>query len=583
MSSAPAAVRIERDTVWSGEVRVDGIVHVRKSATLTLLPGTRVVFAAKRFPASEEHEGFSGPGFHVEGRILAEGTEDAPIVFTSAAQPAAPGSWDKILYSFSTGNRFEHCTFEGGRYAFHAHFSEISIRKCLFRGNEEGVRLGVSRITIEDSVFTRNEVRGINFRECRNVIRRNLVFGNGDGIFLHSKNSASVVRENAIYANRNFNARLGDLHTDDIDLSGNWWGTAAEDKARATVYDGRNQPGLGRASITPVLARPPVAGATIRGVFLDDRAPVKGAVVRAYGSLSEGFLGDGHAAESVTDENGFFLLLLPPGRYFVSGRADSPAGMLFALPGNNPVSVSLGETREVGLPAVPAPPKGVDRRMAGSRTSIVARATHLGRPEGGVSVQASRPDAPDFRGPGEASALTDEAGIARLFLPPGKYVVSARKRTTGAVIGMVDEGGLFGVYPYSPVDLTGGGAVSVEIPLVRKRGLLAGDEPGVPAAEAAASAEGVATLSGKAAKGHIVFFYRPPETIGRPVARSSVVSGTGGFSVRLPADGEYAAYLRKAIEGVPGGAEEERVGPVAARLTAGRFFPETLAFGSQDR
>ncbi|MBF8259064.1 MAG: hypothetical protein HW377_1438 [Actinobacteria bacterium] len=582
-ATAPSITYIDRDTTWSGEVRVEGIVHVRKSATLTLLPSTRVVFAKETFSNPDEHEGFSAPGIHVEGRIVAEGTGGAPIVFTSASQPAMPGSWDKILFSFSSGSRFSNCIFEGARYAFHAHFSEISIRKCIFRANDEGVRLGVSRVTLEDSVFTRNEIRGINFRECRNVIRRNLVYGNGDGVFLHSKNSASVVRENAIYDNRNFNARMGDLHSDDIDLSGNWWGTSSEEEARATVYDGRNQSGLGKILLSPVLARPPVTGAAIRGVFVAGSDPVKGADVRAYGSLTDGVFGDGHVASSMTDENGSFLLSLPPGRYFVSGRAEASGGMLFALPGNNPVVVAYGETREMGLPAVSAPPKGRYRPSADARSSIVARATLMGRPEIAVAVHAFRPDAPDFRGAGEASALTDEEGIARLFLTPGKYLVSARKRVTGAAIGMVDEGGLFGVYPYFPVDLPGGSVLSMEIPMFRKRGLLGEDDRKAPAAEAAAQAEGTATLSGEAAGGYIVFFYSPPETIGRPLARSSVVSRSGRFSVHLPGDGEYIAYIRRAVEGVPGGAAEERLGPVSVRLAGGRFLPGTLAFGPQGR
>ncbi|MBI5419439.1 MAG: right-handed parallel beta-helix repeat-containing protein [Deltaproteobacteria bacterium] len=582
-ADAPPVIYVERDTAWSGEVRVEGIVHVRKSATLTILPGTRVIFAPNRFPPADEHEGFSSPGIRVEGRIVAEGTEDAPIVFTSAAGPARPGAWDKILFTFSAGNRFLHCTFEGARYAFHAHFSEISVRRCIFRENEEGVRLGTSRVRIEDSVFTRNEIRGINFRECRNEIRRNLVFGNGDGVFLHSKDSASVLRENAIYANRNFNARLGDLHSDDIDLSGNWWGTSREAEARATVFDGANLPGVGTAKLSPVLARPPVAGATVRGVFVVNQSPMKGAVVRAYASLSEGFFGDGYVAESFTDENGVFRLLLPPGRYFISGRADSSGGMLFAFTGKNPVLVSLGETVEIGLPAVVAPPKAVSRTETASRSSIVARTTFQGKPEGMVAVQAARPDAPDFRGAGEASALTNEGGVARLFLPPGKYLLSARKRTTGAAVGMVEEGGLFGVYPYSPVEVAPGTSVFVEIPLFRKQGLLAGEDAGIRVPEPAAHAEATALLSGKAAQGYIVFFYRPPETIGRPVARSSVVSGSGRFTVHLPGDGEYSAFLRKAIQGVPGGAEEERIGPFSVRLEGGRFLPGILSFGSPAR
>ncbi len=573
----PAVVYVERDTKWKGEIRVDGIVHVRKNATLTILPGTRVVFGSGRLSTEDEHEGFSAPGIKVEGRIVAEGTGEAPILFTSDAGPPRPASWDKILFTFSAGNRFLHCTFEGARYAFHAHFSEISVRRCIFTENEEGVRLGTSRVTIVDSVFTRNEIRGINFRECRNVIRGNLVYENGDGIFLHSKDSASVIRGNAIYANRGFDVRMGDLHSDDIDLSGNWWGTVREEEARKKIFDGRSIPGVGAARLSPLLAEPPVAGATIRGIFADRYVPVAGASVRAYPSMSGGFFGEGYAAEDRTDENGLFRLYLPPGRYFVVGRADDPAGMLFAFPGRNPIPVSLWETAEVGLPAVAARSMDDIRIESSKRASLSARATLHGMPAPGVSVQATRPDAPDLRGPGEASSITDDNGVATLYLPPGMYVLSARKRAMGATVGMVEEGGLFGVYPYSPVEIAEGTSVWVEIPLFEKRGLLSGEETPVAAAPGVLL-EGTASLSGAPARGYLVFFYRPPETIGRPISRSSVVSDRGTFTVLLQGPGEYAAYLRRSIPGLPGGADEERIGPVTVRVEGGRFLDPVLTF-----
>ena len=265
-TGAPEILYIETDTVWSGDVRIGGVVHVRKAATLTILPGTRVLFAKRTYPqAADSHEGFIGPGIRVEGRLVAAGTEESPVLFTSEGTPA-PGSWDKILFTFSEGNRFERVVFEGARYAFHSHFSGIEVRDCVFRDNEEGVRLGTSRVRIEGSVFTRNVVRGINFRECRNTIRRNLIYGNGDGIFLHSKTEGSVLRENAIYGNRHFNLRLGDLHETDIDVSGNWWGTGDEDAVRRTIHDGSSTQGVGAARVAPVLSAPPVTGAQIRGL-----------------------------------------------------------------------------------------------------------------------------------------------------------------------------------------------------------------------------------------------------------------------------------------------------------------------------
>lgn len=180
--------------------------------------------------------------------------------------------------------------------------------------------------------------------------------------------------------------------------------------------------------------------------------------------------------------------------------------------------------------------------------------------------------------------MTGAGGSATLYLPPGKYLLSAKKRTTGAPLGMVDEGGLFGVYPYSPVDLPAGTSVVVEIPMFEKRGLLGGaGSPGggdtrQAAPEVPVTVKGTATLAGAHAGGHIVFFYRPPETIGRPVARSSVVSNEGTFTVTLPAAGGYTAFLRKSIRGIPGGAEEERIGPVPVFVETSRIVPSTLRF-----
>ena len=582
-AGAPDILYIESDTAWSGDVRVAGVVHVRKSATLTILPGTRVLFAKRTFSqAADSHEGFVGPGIRVEGRIVAAGTEETPVLFTSEGT-AAPGSWDKILFTFSEGNRFEGCVIEGARYAFHSHFSGIEVRRCIFRDNEEGVRLGASRVRIEGSVFTRNLVRGINFRECRNTILRNLVYGNGDGIFLHSKTEGSVVRENAIYGNRHFNLRLGDLHAGDIDVSGNWWGTGDEDAARRTIHDGSSTPGVGAARVAPLLSAPPVTGAEVRGVFAARMLPVAGATVRAYVSIAGGFWGEDFVAAARTDDSGLFRLPVPPGRYFVVGKAESAAGYLFAYPGKNPVSVELGERVEVGLPAVTVP-VAPSLRPSASRSSISIRATLDGTPVAGATVQASRPDRPDFRGPGEASAVTGADGSATLYPPPGKYLLSAKKRATGAPLGMVEEGGLFGVYPFSPVDLPAGRSVTVEIPMFEKRGLLGGAGDGEGTGGSDADREGSAPLLGRAilgespAEGHIVFFYRPAETIGRPVARSSVVSGPGAFTASLPGPGEYAVFLRKAIRGVPGGAEEDRIGPVPVRVEGGRIVPSTLRF-----
>jgi hypothetical protein len=127
-------------------------------------------------------------------------------------------------------------------------------------------------------------------------------------------------------------------------------------------------------------------------------------------------------------------------------------------------------------------------------------------------------------------------------------------------------------------------SVTVEIPVFEKRGLLGREgvdddaESREPVRAGSIPLGGKAILGGSPAEGRIVFFYRPPETIGRPVARSSVISEAGTFTVTLPAEGEYTAFLRKAIPGMPGGAEEERTGPVPVFVEKGRIVPPTLRF-----
>lgn len=579
----PDVTVIERDVEWRGDVRVEGIVHVRKNATLTLAPGTRVLFASRRFAAGEEHEGFVGPGFKIEGRVVAVGTPDAPILFGPADGEARPGAWDKLLFTFSSGSRFEWCTFEGARYAFHAHFSELSVSRCTFRGNEEGMRMGNSKVLVEDSAFTRNEIRGINFRDCRNEIRRNLVYENGDGIFLHSKDAASVIRENAIYANRHYNLRMGDLHAEDVDAGGNWWGSRDNSAVRAGIYDGDDLPGVGRARVDPLLALPPVTGAEIRGVFVSGQLPVEGAEVLAVASVAGGFFPDDPAGVSTTDSDGVFRIAVPPGRWFVAGRKGTGPGSLFSFPGRNPVTVSFGDRESVAMPAVVVPAARA-RAAAASRPGIRVLATSGGTPVPGATVQAFRPDSADLRGPGEASALTGESGAAVLALRPGKYLLAARKRPGGASVGVVDEGGLFGVWPGSPADFAGD-PLEVEIPLFEKRGFIGHESPPDAPGEAAAGKplEGSAALAGEPAGGCIVYFYRPDETVGRPLARSTIVSGQGAFSVTLPGDGDYAAFLRRSVNGVPAGVGEERFGPVRVTVREGRLDPARLRFEAPSR
>ena len=93
---APKVYRGEQtliqDTVWDGEVLVDGILTVAAGVTLEIRPGTIVRFS--RFDSNAdgigEYEIFS------QGTIRALGTEARPVLFTSAESNPQPGDWGAI-------------------------------------------------------------------------------------------------------------------------------------------------------------------------------------------------------------------------------------------------------------------------------------------------------------------------------------------------------------------------------------------------------------------------------------------------------------------------------------------------------
>lgn len=77
---------ITSDSVWSGEVLVEGPVSVKKGATLKVMPGAKIRFAR-------------GAGLSVEGVLLSEGAEKSRIAFVPDAKNPEPGCWSGINFS----------------------------------------------------------------------------------------------------------------------------------------------------------------------------------------------------------------------------------------------------------------------------------------------------------------------------------------------------------------------------------------------------------------------------------------------------------------------------------------------------
>ncbi len=149
-SSAPVNVFVRTGTLHSGTVSDDetwdpeGNPHLVQGelvvrATLTVRPGVVVRML---------EDALVSVGRNSSGRLLAEGTADSGVVFTSAT--GVPGDWRGIRVA--AGNRadtsrFAYCTFEyGGRDGqamLAARGSPVVVRSCTLR-HAAGSGLGVS-------------------------------------------------------------------------------------------------------------------------------------------------------------------------------------------------------------------------------------------------------------------------------------------------------------------------------------------------------------------------------------------------------------------------------------------------------
>lgn len=240
-------VLLTENRVWQGDVLIDGKVTVAHGAVLRIAPGTQVRFVHK----DEDRDGLGDATIIVKGSLIASGTQDQPIRFFSAEEKPAPGDWLEIRSDFARELLFDWCEFRDSAYTLHAHFTRGHMRNSHIHHNIDGSRLGRSRFLVQYNLIENNIGKGINFRDSEVRLLDNIIRNNGAGVFLFEKPGKSVIQGNNFYRNK-LNLQLGDFFTDDVSLSGNWWGTADSAFRAQTIYDMEDDPELGRVYVEPV-------------------------------------------------------------------------------------------------------------------------------------------------------------------------------------------------------------------------------------------------------------------------------------------------------------------------------------------
>ncbi|MBI5665455.1 MAG: right-handed parallel beta-helix repeat-containing protein [Nitrospirae bacterium] len=263
---------INRDTVWSGYIVIKGTVHVARNATLTISPGTVIMFRK----TDRDHDGVGDSMITVSGRLIAEGSPGSVIRFTSAEDRPGKMDWSYLLF-FVSGEEsiVKYCVFEYAFTGVQAHFSTAVITDSIFKGNHEGIRFGRAELRIEHNDIYGNAY-GIRHTRLEGPVEiaHNDIKNNDVGVFLVPSNQnivdfsrtfdkagslnqyQPVVTRNNISYNVLYNYRLGERQGYDIQMRDNWWGSIREAVIRSAIYDGRMDRTLGNVIYKPFLNSP---------------------------------------------------------------------------------------------------------------------------------------------------------------------------------------------------------------------------------------------------------------------------------------------------------------------------------------
>jgi parallel beta-helix repeat protein len=186
---------ITLDTIWTlvdSPFIISNEITVCSNATLTIEPGVQVRFG-----------GFFN--INIEGRLIAEGTENKVIRFTSNQLEPETGAWGTLNFNSIQESSLSNCIIEYGLNGITVENGRVNIQECIIRYNSEnGVTILDGYVNIENCEVLNNTLGGIFVSGSSHVsIHNNLISGNGDGIILNGVLTSQIsITQNEISFNQ---------------------------------------------------------------------------------------------------------------------------------------------------------------------------------------------------------------------------------------------------------------------------------------------------------------------------------------------------------------------------------------------
>ncbi len=193
---------LTQDEVWSGQHLILSDVIVPEGVRLTIMPGTSVYFDADS-------------GLAINGELIASGTAESPILFTSSSSTPSIGIWDGIRFNGTSLDTsiLEHVVIEYGDNGVFCNSADPIIRNSVIRLNTNGISANLSSPLIERCIINQNSSRGINCNTgSRPVIRDNHILQNETGIYIYGASSYNItspeIRNNILRDNSSYGIYL---------------------------------------------------------------------------------------------------------------------------------------------------------------------------------------------------------------------------------------------------------------------------------------------------------------------------------------------------------------------------------------
>lgn len=181
---------ISKDTTWSGEVHAQCNTFVEAGVTLTIEPGTVIKFKHDRNYKTFERAGLSTNG----GTIIAKGTPDEQIWFTSDAEAPINGDWNGIALENTEDSIFDYVIVEYGEMGIEQFDAKVPVTNSIIRwSNAEGLYAERSEPYFEYNTFYANGYHDIALEQYNtNVQILNNYFHDSNYAIHHEETIAHI-------------------------------------------------------------------------------------------------------------------------------------------------------------------------------------------------------------------------------------------------------------------------------------------------------------------------------------------------------------------------------------------------------